>query len=435
MATKPKPKAQAPATRARKARTAATKPAAPERDESQVDLEEIVGSPHSSDGIDIDVTADVFSDTDDTLPPATLRSVQSFAHSVIEPPIHLKTIWDKIGVATMDAQAVRNMSAAELVQAIVRAEQTANAWRVWQGFLAHAGRELHGRGAMTKAAEDAGVSRRSLYNYVDLYQICTRSPQNALEVLLELDTTKILAMKALPDDSLAKVVSGEPIAGITLQEAKEQNGSDFAHWVQLATLSAEEKAELEALRDQKQRLVDDLASRDMELETARAELKAAGYERYKQAINNASPDYLEIREESYVTADLILAGLNNLRRLFDAKLGLHANLFEPPPNPRVPFGDQEQVNCRQSAAATLYHNLAAAVSPALTLLLEIEANYEEFISDSAVHYRYSKLELEEFSKKRNLLLAADEAARKQRAATRHNELTRGQRGRPRKVES
>jgi len=383
------------------------------RDEEQIDIEDVL-----------------------SMEPATRQSgsVQPVGH--FTPPKTLLALWDKVGVATMQPEAVKKMSAAELVQQIVKADQTANAWRIWQGYLAHVGRELHGRGAMAKAAEEVNVSRSSLYNYVDLYQLCARCPDANLDTIVELDMTKGLALKSLPDDVLARVVSGEPVADMTLKEAKELNKSEFAQWAQMATMTAEERAMLEDLREQKARMADELLKKDAELSLAKDELKlAAGYERFEKSFNFISPDVLEIREEAYATTDVMLGGLNTLRNLYERFLGAKATeLFSQPPNPRSHLDDNGQAEARVNCAATLYHNLAGAVAPALRLMQELEEAYGEGVGGSVLGHKYSEEELVLFQEKRDNLLAADEAARKFRAAQRHNKANAGRRGRPKKVE-
>lgn len=162
---------------------------------------------------------------------------------------------------------------------------------------------------------------------------------------------------------------------------------------------------------------------------------AAGYERFEKSFNFLSPDVLEIREESFATSDVMLGAINHLRSLYDRFLGpMSIERFSQPPNPRGHLDDAGQIEARVNCAATLYHNLAGAIAPALRLMQKLEEGYTDAIGGSEIEQKYSSDELILFQEKRDNLLAAAEAARKMRSAERHNKVNAGRRGRPRKVE-
>lgn len=272
-------------------------------------------------------------------------------------------------------------------------------------------------GEFEETVESTGLSSRRARECMQIAHFLAAQPDDRLRRFAELPKSKVLELaKAEPevlDDYLNNHEDGEEPEGLSVRELRDH---------------------LRELRAKNEQVKDELLNKEMELETAKNELKAAGYERYKQSMNNVSPCYLEIREESYVTADIVLAGLNNLRRLYDAKLGPNCQLFSQPPNPRAYLDDDAQVAARKSAAATMYHHLAGAVGPVLRLIRELEESYPDAIGEATLAHMYSEEELELFKQNRDGLLAADDAARRRRDAERHNALTKGQRGRPKKVE-
>lgn len=271
-------------------------------------------------------------------------------------------------------------------------------------------------GEFESALESIGLAPQRARECMQIGHFLAAQPDDRLRRFAELPKSKVLELaKAEPevlDDYLNSNEDGDELEGVSVRELRLR---------------------LRELREKNNQVKDELINKDMELETARNELKAAGYERYKQSMNNVSPCYLEIREESYVTGDIILAGLNNLRRLYDGKLGPNCEAFSQPPNPRAYLDDDGQIAARRSAAATLYHNLAGSVAPVIRLLRELEEAYPD-IGEGTLAHMYSEDELTLFEQKRDGLLAADDAARKRRDAERHNAITKGQRGRPKKVE-
>lgn len=271
-------------------------------------------------------------------------------------------------------------------------------------------------GEYLSAIEEVGLPQQRAAECMQIARFLAAQPDDRLRQFAKLPKSKVLELaKAEPevlDDYLNSNEDGDELEGLSVRELRLR---------------------LRELREKNNQVKDELLNKDMELETVRNELKAAGYERYKQSLNNVSPCYLEIREESYVTADIILAGLNNLRRLYEGKLGPNCDAFSQPPNPRAYLDDDGQVAARRSAAATLYHNLAGSVGPVLRMMRELEAMYPDGISDAVLVHHYSEEELNLFSQNRKALIAADDAARKRREAERHNAVTKGQRGRPKKV--
>jgi len=273
-------------------------------------------------------------------------------------------------------------------------------------------------GEFLTALEGIGISQQRASECMNVARFLAAQPDERLRRFAELPKSKVLELaKAEPE---------------VLEEFLENEDGE-----ELEALSVRDlRFSIKDLREQKARMAEQLLSKDIELETARNELKlAAGYERFEKSFNFMSPDVLEIREESYATTDVILGGLNSLRNLYERFLGPKATeLFSQPPNPRGHLDDSGQAEARVNCAATLYHNLAGAIAPALRLMQELEESYSDSVGGSVLGHKYSEEELAVFQEKRDSLLAADEAARKARSAARHNKVNAGRRGRPKKVE-
>lgn len=276
-------------------------------------------------------------------------------------------------------------------------------------------------GQFEVAVEEIGLAPRRAQECMQIARFLASQPNDRLKRFSELPKSKVLELAKAEPEVLEDYLNSESEEG----EHEELEG-----------LSVRDlRNRLRELKEQKQRLADDLTRSEMERDTLSKELKAAGYERYKQSLNNQSPCLLEIREESLATSDLMLAGIHHLRHLYEQKLGpMAADAFSQPPNPRAYLDDEGQRQARHTAAATLYHNLSGAVAPVLQLIRELEQAYGDTIGEATLAHMYDEAELVVFQEKRAALLAADEAARRQREASRHNASTKGQRGRPRKVE-
>lgn len=273
-------------------------------------------------------------------------------------------------------------------------------------------------GEFEAALEPIGLAPQRARECMQIARFLAAQPDERLRRFAELPKSKVLELaKAEPEvlDEFLENEDGEELEALSVRDLR------FS---------------IKDLREQKARMAEQLLSKDIELETARNELKlAAGYERFEKSFNFMSPDVLEIREESYATTDVILGGLNGLRNLYERFLGPKATeLFSQPPNPRGHLDDSGQAEARVNCAATLYHNLAGAIAPALRLMQELEESYSDSVGGSVLGHKYSEEELAVFQEKRDSLLAADEAARKARSAARHNKVNAGRRGRPKKVE-
>jgi|GEM_PF-4262147 len=274
-----------------------------------------------------------------------------------------------------------------------------------------------GHGEFEAAVEEIGLAPQRARECMQVARFLAAQPPARLQRFAELPKSKVLELAKAEPEVLDEYLSGE--------DGEAEAG-------ELEALSVRElRLRLRELKEEREELANQLEAAGFDNERLQSELKAAGYERYKQAINNVSPDFLEIREESAVAGDLMVAAINNLRRLYDQRLGAHAELFSQPPNPRAYLDDDGQVRTRRTAAVTLYHNLAGALSHGLALMRELEQAYLDAIGEPVFGHHYSEDELALFQETRERMLSTDAAGRKLRADERHNKATKGMRGRPR----
>ena len=272
-------------------------------------------------------------------------------------------------------------------------------------------------GEFLTALECIGISQQRASDCMQVARFLAAQPDDRLRRFAELPKSKVLELAKAEPEVLDEFLSNE-------------DGDE------LEALSVRDlRFSLKDLREQKARIADELIRKELELDTAKAELRlASGYERFEKSFNFLSPDVLEIREESYATTDVMLGGINHLRGLYERFLGPNATeSFSQPPNPRGHLDDTGQAEARVNCAATLYHNLAGAIAPALRLMQELEDSYGNAVCGSVLGQTYRAEELVVFQERRDNLLAADDAARKMRSAERHNKASAGRRGRPKKV--
>ncbi|WP_072670527.1 hypothetical protein [Vibrio injensis] len=376
------------------------------RDEEQIDIEDVLSMEPVEEKANVR-TVRTFKDSGDA-------TAQALAISKLGGALTKEDISRVASVVGVDV----SQSQAEMISYLRRQTETLGMTIAKIGVGLTALKESLEHGQFEDALENIGLNRFRASECMQIARFLAAQPDERLRRFAELPKSKVLELaKAEPEvlDEFLENEDGEELEALSVRDLR------FS---------------IKDLREQKARMAEQLLSKDIELETARNELKlAAGYERFEKSFNFMSPDVLEIREESYATTDVILGGLNGLRNLYERFLGPKATeLFSQPPNPRGHLDDSGQAEARVNCAATLYHNLAGAIAPALRLMQELEESYSDSVGGSVLGHKYSEEELAVFQEKRDSLLAADEAARKARSAARHNKVNAGRRGRPKKVE-
>lgn len=129
-------------------------------------------------------------------------------------------------------------------------------------------RESYDRHYIREEAERRGVSYKTIYNMMDIYQLFARSPEATLKTFSKLDYSKLLELKHLDESDLEQLAEGQEVYGITLETAQSYSVRE------LKSVLQSHRAEVKNL---KQRILD--AERKLDTE---AELTARLFEENQQ---------------------------------------------------------------------------------------------------------------------------------------------------------
>lgn len=69
-------------------------------------------------------------------------------------------------------------------------------------------------------AERRGVSKYTIYNMINIYQLFLRSPEKCTQAFAQLDYSKLLELKHLDQSDLEQLAEGHEVCGITLETAQ-----------------------------------------------------------------------------------------------------------------------------------------------------------------------------------------------------------------------
>lgn len=69
-------------------------------------------------------------------------------------------------------------------------------------------------------AERRGVSKRTIYNMIDVYQLFARSPETVVQTFAQFDYSKLIELKHFDESDLEQLAEGQEVYGISLETAQ-----------------------------------------------------------------------------------------------------------------------------------------------------------------------------------------------------------------------
>lgn len=241
------------------------------------------------------------------------------------------------------------------------AEKTA---RILRGFLYARYRDLSDGRTFTAFLAKRGIPRATAYDYINEAQTYARLPNaQACATVAQIGQVKTRLLSQLPNEQLALFLSGDPVLGITLDEASTMTKDEFKAVISehLHTTNTE------------------LAKANQELGRLSAKLEVTQHELAdtREQLNRKfselpfPPWVIAVREESTIHGDTALRAIEGLSlALEQVKKHTHNSLK----------GDE--LAEYRAAASLVYHQLVGVFAGVKTLLEDAQS----FIPDSVIQH-------------------------------------------------
>ncbi|MGZ8907932.1 MAG: hypothetical protein ACXW1U_19695 [Methylobacter sp.] len=154
-------------------------------------------------------------------------------------------------------------------------------------------------------AERRGVSKRTIYNMIDVYQLFARSPETVVQTFAQFDYSKLIELKHLDESDLEQLAEGQEVYGITLETAQSYSVRE------LKSVLQSHRAEVKNL---KQKVID--TERRMNTEADRAaELLAENMELKKLTPERRS--FLALRKQMFEDMETLQGIVVRARKTYE----------------------------------------------------------------------------------------------------------------------
>ena len=131
-----------------------------------------------------------------------------------QPSHDLLALFKTAGVIVNNKQ----LSASDYVQESLKSRQKSSLYIALSGMYLSKAQEIEGHGFIANEAKRLGIARQTLYNDIDVFNMYARFPQESVQILDTLNSSKILFLKHFDDNELSELINGEQVKGITFDD-------------------------------------------------------------------------------------------------------------------------------------------------------------------------------------------------------------------------
>lgn len=134
--------------------------------------------------------------------------------SVTQPSNELITLFKTAGITVNN----KVLSATDYVQEALKSRQKSSLLIALSGMYLSKAQEIEGHGFIANEAKRLNIARQTLYNDIDVFNMYARFPQESVQILDNLNSSKILFLKHFDDAELSELINGEQVKGITFDD-------------------------------------------------------------------------------------------------------------------------------------------------------------------------------------------------------------------------
>ena len=218
------------------------------------------------------------------------------------PEDNILKIFESVGVK-VNKNKFKKLSAEEHIKEGISAVRRSLFNIVYSGMHFKAAQAKE-RGSINREAASLGVSRRTIYNAIDAYDVASRIPSEFVQALAQLDFTKLLILKRLDDVELVDFVQGNEVRGLTYDEAIGLSTREFEQRIKDAHVTNEQ-------------LENELASTKLRLHTANLHLQDLQSQKNDEPEIDYHPLIQKVRIEGAALTDHAFLDIDSIAALID----------------------------------------------------------------------------------------------------------------------